>query len=125
MKAVNLLLLVALMSIISCGDDDNPYDSTIGYDQTMRNYMDAQGWQGIPTADGMYYVIDVEGSSEKPNSNSTVEVNYKGYYSDDVVFDSNNNVIFNLQGVIITCYSSINTADIYNTYIIFLQPPAC
>lgn len=98
-----LFLLVGLMS--SCGDDESfdsetPNDSETGYDQAMRNYMDAKGWIGLPTVDGMYYVIDVPGGVVKPTANSDVTVNYKGYYTDDVEFDSNSNISFNLQGVI-------------------------
>ena len=100
MKALKLLYLVLIMGLISsCGDDDL-YDSEVGYDQAMKNYMDANGWVGIPTVDGMYYVIDEPGSSAKPTSSSRVTVNYKGYYTDDVEFDSGENVSFNLQGVI-------------------------
>jgi len=87
------------MGTMSCGDD-NPYDSVKGYDQTMRDYMDAKGWTGVPTTDGLYYVIIEPGSAEKPSPTSTVEVNYRGYYSDDEEFDSGQNVRFNLQGVI-------------------------
>ena len=82
MKAIELLLLFLIVGLASsCGDNDL-YDS------------------GVSTVDGMYYVIDEPGSSEKPTSTSNVTVNYKGYYTDDVEFDSGNNISFNLQGVI-------------------------
>jgi len=99
MKAIKLFSAILLISIMSCSDD-NPYDSVKGYDQTMQDYMAAKGWTGQPTVDGLYYVIDEPGSSVKPLSTATVEVNYRGYYSDDAEFDSGNNVRFNLQGVI-------------------------
>ncbi len=100
MKALQLLLLCLLVGFgSSCGDDDL-YDSEVGYDQAMKDYMDDQGWMGIPTVDGMYYVIIEPGTAEKPTSTSNVTVNYKGYYTDNVEFDSNDNVNFNLQGVI-------------------------
>lgn len=73
---------------MACGGDDKTNDSEIGYDQTMKNYMDAQGWVGLPTIDGMYYVIKEPGGANKPNVNSIVSMSYNGYYADDVVFDS-------------------------------------
>ena len=100
MKAIELLLLFLIVGLAySCGGNDL-YDSEIGYDKAMNNYMDSKGWVGVSTVDGMYYVIDEPGSSEKPTSTSNVTVNYKGYYTDDVEFDSGNNISFNLQGVI-------------------------
>lgn len=99
MKAFKLLSAIFLISLMSCSDD-NPYDSVKGYDQTMKDYMAEKGWTGTPTLDGLYFVINEPGSAEKPSSTTTVEVNYRGYYSDDVEFDSGTNVRFNLQGVI-------------------------
>ena len=101
MKAVKLLFLFVLVGLMACGDDEGPNDSEIGYDQTMVNYMDAKGWDGLPTIDGMYYVIIEPGTAEKPTSTSTVEVNYKGYFSDDVEFDSGDSIRFNLGGALI------------------------
>lgn len=99
MKAVNLLFLLIILGLTSCGED-NPYDSAVGYDQAMKDYMAAQGWQGIPTADGMYYVIDEPGGSNKPVKDADVTVNYRGYYTDNVEFDSNDNISFKLWQVI-------------------------
>lgn len=100
MKAIKLLFLFLVVGLVSSCGDDELFDSEVGYDQAMRNYMDAKGWIGLPTVDGMYYVIDVPGSSAKPTPTSNVTVNYKGYYTDDVTFDSGDNISFNLQGVI-------------------------
>ena len=100
MKAIKLLYLFLLVGLISSCGDDELYDSELGYDQSMKNYMDANGWEGLPTIDGMYYVIIEPGGSAKPTNTSNVTVNYKGYYTDDVEFDSGENVSFNLQGVI-------------------------
>ena len=49
---------------------------------------------------GLYYVIEKEGTGEHPNSNSEVTVKYKGYYTNDKVFDQNDNTSFTLQQVI-------------------------
>ncbi len=100
MKAVKLLSLFLLVGFWSSCNDEELYDSEIGYDQSMKNYMDAKGWIGLPTVDGMYYVIEEPGGTAKPTSTSDVRVNYKGYYTDDVVFDSNDDIEFNLQNVI-------------------------
>jgi len=53
------------------------------------------------TLSGIYYVIEEEGTGENPVSNSTVTVNYRGYFADGTTFDqSNDPVTFNLNGVI-------------------------
>ena len=53
------------------------------------------------TGSGLYYVIDEEGTGERPKSNSDVKVKYNGYFTDGNLFDQNTTgITFNLQGVI-------------------------
>ena len=51
---------------------------------------------------GIYYVIDKTGSGSKPTENSQVRVSYKGYFTNNSVFDKSEDagIIFNLQEVI-------------------------
>ena len=50
----------------------------------------------------MYYSIEKVGLGAKPLSTSQVRVSYKGYFSDETVFDESDNqgVIFGLESVI-------------------------
>ena len=86
MKHTVLLLLIGLIGLSSCGKDDE-YDAIIGYDKAMLNYIDAHGWDAIGLSDGMYYVVEQEGGSQKPILNDVITIKYKGYYTDDVIFD--------------------------------------
>ena len=50
----------------------------------------------------MYYIIENQGTGDRPTSNSNVTVAYKGYFLDGSVFDqsSSEGITFNLQQVI-------------------------
>lgn len=51
------------------------------------------------TPNGVGILIDVQGT-DRPPSNANVRVNYKGLLTNGNEFDANNNITFNLQGVI-------------------------
>lgn len=76
------------------------YDKDLGYEQTILNYMDSQGWEGNSTPDGLYFVIDEPGGETKPNQDQLITIKYNGYYSDNVQFDSNDEFITRLKNVI-------------------------
>ena len=65
-------------------------------DYIADNSLDAQS-----TDSGLYYVIDEQGTGDKPIETSQVTVTYKGYYTDGEVFDeSTTEVSFYLDRVI-------------------------
>ena len=51
-------------------------------------------------SEGVYVVVDDPGMEEKPTTQSTVTVNYKGYYIDEQVFDENPNIKIKLSSTI-------------------------
>jgi len=97
-----LFALIVLFSIVSC-DDDNPIEP-IDYDKQnekeILDYITKNNLDATRSNTGLYYVIEKEGTGEHPNTNSDVTVNYKGYYTNDKVFDQNDDITFNLQQVI-------------------------
>ncbi len=94
-----LFVLFILLTISSCQDDDGiDYDKQNEID--ILNYISDNNLDAKKSNSGLYYVILKEGSGIQPNSNSNVTVNYKGYFTDNKIFDQNNNVTFNLQQVI-------------------------
>lgn len=96
------ITLFVLFSLISCSNDTTEplpdYDNL--NDKEIQAYIAKNNLDAIKTNTGLYYIIEKEGTGEHPNSNSDVTVNYKGYYSNDKVFDQNDNISFNLQQVI-------------------------
>lgn len=92
------ILIACALCIASCGKEE--YDSGVGYEQAIKNYMANNNWQGYKTQEGVWVVVEKAGSAEKPAINSTVRVAYKGYYTDDTRFDGSDNAQFNLQQVI-------------------------
>lgn len=97
-----LSALIILFSIVSCGEDD-PIER-IDYDkqneQEILDYITKNNLDATRSSTGLYYVIEKEGTGEYPNVNSDVTVNYKGYYTNEKVFDQNDNITFNLQQVV-------------------------
>ena len=65
---------------LSCTDNTNEDRITI------LNYLDSNGLVGIDTS-GVFVVIQVPGSVEKPAETSSLRIKYTGYYIDGVVFD--------------------------------------
>ncbi|MDW5288528.1 FKBP-type peptidyl-prolyl cis-trans isomerase [Formosa sp. PL04] len=69
--------------------------------QEIIDYIDDNNLDAQSTDSGLYYVIDEQGTGEKPTGTSQVTVNYKGYYTDGEVFDeSTTEVSFYLDSVI-------------------------
>ncbi|MBL0023635.1 MAG: hypothetical protein IPO98_00845 [Saprospiraceae bacterium] len=53
---------------------------------TILNYLDERGLIATDTS-GVFVVITSTGTSDRPEENSTIQLSYKGYYTDGVVFD--------------------------------------
>jgi len=66
----------------------------------IEDYLVANNLTAEKTLDGVFYIIETEGSAEKPKITSTVVATYKGYFLDGKVFDSGNNATFPLSNVI-------------------------
>ena len=98
MKKYLFLFLAIIVS--SCSSDD-----VINYDTEneaeIKKYISDNNLSAQRSNSGLYYVINNEGTGEKPTSTSNVTVTYKGYFTNGNVFEQNSNgVSFNLQQVI-------------------------
>ena len=94
-----LLVAFAFLFLISCADDDMPKDYTAENEQEILDYIDANNLDAIATGTGLYYVVDEIGNGDAITSTSDVILVYKGYYTNNVVFDESDNkgIVFNLQ----------------------------
>lgn len=72
-------------------------DREIIVDYLNKNDLEAQ-----ETSDGIFYYMTEIGSGAQPNGSDDVRVAYKGYYTNDGVFDESeaSGIEFNLQQVI-------------------------
>ncbi|WP_372793177.1 FKBP-type peptidyl-prolyl cis-trans isomerase [Lutibacter sp.] len=98
MKSYFPLLLILLF--ISCNNEDST--NKIQTEEDIIQYIEDHNLVAKKSNSGLYYVIETQGEGAKPNSNSNVTVNYKGYFLNGTVFDQSNSagISFNLQQVI-------------------------
>ena len=83
LKKILYCLLALPFFFSSCGEEDRDYD------QEIRDFIARKNWTiAERTPDGLFVVIDVPGSLEKPTASSTVTVDYRGYLLNESVFDS-------------------------------------
>ncbi len=98
MKSYFPLLLILLF--ITCNNEDST--TKIQTEENILQYIEDHNLVAEKSDSGLYYVIETQGEGVKPNSNSNVTVNYKGYFLNGTVFDQSNSagISFNLQQVI-------------------------
>lgn len=82
-----MLPVFALFMLLSaCKKDETDYapiDKKI-----IEDYLSAKGLTATgSTTSGIYYIIAKAGGQNHPNASSAVSVNYKGYLTNDTVFD--------------------------------------
>lgn len=111
---LNLLfvLLITTLGFIGCGGDDEEcnlvlniptnFNQTVFQDNllTIENYLEENGLTAQETASGLHYVVNEEGSIERPEICDAVQVSYRGYLPDGTEFDSNSSIAFQLTQVI-------------------------
>lgn len=83
-----------LFLLSSCGKDEiEMREEQLKTDiAKIEAYLQANNLTAQKTVDGVYYIIENEGSSDKPKITSTLNVKYTGYLLSGKVFDSNNNL---------------------------------
>jgi FKBP-type peptidyl-prolyl cis-trans isomerase FkpA len=68
--------------------------------EQIEKYIKDNNLKAEKTTEGLYYVIDEPGGSDKPKLSSTVTINYRGYLLNLKEFDKGNNVSFPLNQLI-------------------------
>lgn len=99
------LLALILTVFLSCDSDSNKNESVdykVQNEQDITAYINEKNLDAQKSDSGLYYVINEEGTGERPTSTSNVTVAYKGYYLNGSVFDQSNSngISFGLQQVI-------------------------
>ncbi|MBU1009322.1 MAG: FKBP-type peptidyl-prolyl cis-trans isomerase [Bacteroidetes bacterium] len=87
MKKIPLIVLLFTALILqSCGEKQVVSQADIDQ-QKIVDYLISKQLTATATASGLHYIIIDEGSGDKPTTQSTVTVSYKGYLLDDTLFD--------------------------------------
>lgn len=89
---------------------------------SLRTYIQTNGITATEDARGFFYRIDIAGSGAKPTPCSVVTVNYVGTLTNGSTFDSNTNVSFSLQGLIIGWQEGIPLIAAGGTIYLYLPP---
>lgn len=96
-----LYLIVGILGLVSCGKSDIDPQKQLDIDiKIIEDYLQKNNLTAEKTVHGIYYIIEKEGGVEKPKVTNRVKVNYKGYTTDGVEFDSATNATFPLSNVI-------------------------
>lgn len=97
----NLLAFLCVL-FISCSNDDQPVDYVSINDQQIQDFLEENDLEAEKSASGLYYIIDEEGTGERPTTTDQVRVAYKGYFTNGNVFDQSSpeGITFKLQQVI-------------------------
>lgn len=96
------ILLISICVIVSSCKKTSSKDQAKIDNEIIQKYIGENKLSATSKSNGLYYVIENQGSGTKPNSYSQVQVAYKGYLTDGTVFDQSNSsgAVFNLQSVI-------------------------
>jgi hypothetical protein len=78
-----LYLLASLLIFTSCFDDSSFEDRT---EEDIIKYIEDNDLNASRTNSGLYYVINDEGTGDKPLVSSDVLITYKGTFLDGTVF---------------------------------------
>ncbi|SDL47230.1 FKBP-type peptidyl-prolyl cis-trans isomerase [Kriegella aquimaris] len=95
------LVIFVFTLFISCNDSEET-DFAVKNEMEIQEYITANNLNAQKSATGLYYVVNEEGTGEQPTTASNVTVAYKGYFTDNSVFDQSGaeGISFNLQQVI-------------------------
>ncbi len=99
------LFIILFISCIDSNDeitDDNDIDYTVQNEEDILKYINENNLDAKKSDTGLYYVIENEGTGNRPTVSSDVTVAYKGYFLNGNTFDESdsNGITFNLQQVI-------------------------
>ena len=82
-----LAIVSLFLILVSCNKDGDSDGLTEADKTTIANYVEQEQLNGQYTNSGLYYEIQVPGTSNHPTINSNITVSYKGYYTDGTVLD--------------------------------------
>ena len=99
MKKVLFFTLAISLAFFSCNKKKK---QALLDDEIISDYISENQLVATKTESGLYYVINNQGVGNNPTTTSTVKVAYKGYFTDDNIFDESDTtgISFSLTSVI-------------------------
>lgn len=119
---ISLLLLV---SFISCNDDNDEELTNLGQtEDDIIQYINDNNLDATRTENGVYYVIDEEGTGDYPEKEAYIIAKYTGYYLDGVQFDASGTegATFDLLAVIPGFSEGVINFNLGSTGTLFIPP---
>ncbi|HNP21139.1 MAG TPA: FKBP-type peptidyl-prolyl cis-trans isomerase [Panacibacter sp.] len=107
MRKITVLALILSVAFASCTKSSGTNCGTVQVAapaselEALRTYISTNSITATEDPRGFFYSISTPGSGNKPTVCNAVTVNYSGKLTNGTVFDSGNNVQFNLSGLII------------------------
>jgi FKBP-type peptidyl-prolyl cis-trans isomerase FkpA len=101
-QKLNLPLLISLIIPLffnGCKSDDPEkiWDRDRG---ELLKYISENDLEAIEHSSGIFYVVDDEGTGQRPTLNSRVNIRYTGTFLDGKIFDASNGATFTLRNTI-------------------------
>ena len=93
-----LYFFISILFLTSCSDDENNFEPQ--NEEDILQYINNNNLNASKTDSGIYYIINNEGSGIKPSENSVVNINYKGYFLDGIVFGQSESTIVDISKII-------------------------
>ena len=85
-----LMIMAVLLLMGACKkSEEEPQGPSLQEQEQkqIQTYAEENNLDGQFTESGLYYVVEVAGSDNKPIWNSIITVTYKGYYLDGTILD--------------------------------------
>ncbi|MEM7163597.1 MAG: FKBP-type peptidyl-prolyl cis-trans isomerase [Bacteroidota bacterium] len=95
----NWVLLILIVFAFACNKEEKQAEEDR---QIILDYIANNNLNAVEGNEGLFYVIENPGSGDQPGINSTVTVDYRGYFTDGSTFDQSGagGATFPLTGVI-------------------------
>jgi FKBP-type peptidyl-prolyl cis-trans isomerase FkpA len=87
---MRILILLVTCLFFSCGKEeivDNAPQQLMKDIEIIEAYLATAGLQAESTPSGLHYIIEEEGTGDHPTLSSKVTVNYRGYLTNNLIFD--------------------------------------
>jgi len=108
MKKISVWALAVTLLFSACSKDNNKceYDECANKApqseiQAVADHIAAKNITAVQHCSGVFYTIESPGTGKNPTPCSNISVKYKGYLTNDMVFDQKTTPVdFNLGGVV-------------------------